>query len=302
MIERLVSLGNVVIDIVTTIDALPQPGGDVLASSAEVTPGGAFNVLVAAVRQGLPSVYGGAHGDGPFGDLVRAALEREGVGIAIPRVTGMDTGFDVAMVDASGERTFVTAVGAEGELSSERLAGVSLRATDAIHVSGYGMLHPVNRAAILDALDSLPGTVLFDPGPLGHDIPTATLESVLDRCDWWSGNEREAMLATGQEDPIAAASRLSERVRAGAIVRLGSRGCVIARPGHSAETVSGYPVDVVDTNGAGDAHVGAFVASLAAGLSPADAADRANAVAAIAVTRAGPASAPTEAETDEFLR
>ena len=65
--------------------------------------------------------------------------------------------------------------------------------------------------------------------------------------------------------------------------------------------VPGFDVSVVDTNGAGDAHAGAFLAALAAGFPRAQAARRANAAAAIAVTRAGPATGPTASELDAFL-
>lgn len=58
---------------------LPERGGDVLASAAGQTAGGGFNVLAAARRLGLPAVYAGGHGTGPFGDLVRTALAGEGI-------------------------------------------------------------------------------------------------------------------------------------------------------------------------------------------------------------------------------
>jgi sugar/nucleoside kinase (ribokinase family) len=60
-------------------------------------------------------------------------------------------------------------------------------------------------------------------------------------------------------------------------------------------------VVAVDTTGAGDAHAGVFLAGLAAALPPAAAASRANAAAALAVTRAGPAVSPSRAELDAFL-
>jgi len=60
-------------------------------------------------------------------------------------------------------------------------------------------------------------------------------------------------------------------------------------------------VHAVDTTGAGDAHSGVFLAALADGLSAADAARRANAAAAMAVTRPGPATSPTRAELDAWL-
>ena len=55
---------------------------------------------------------------------------------------------------------------------------------------------------------------------------------------------------------------------------------------------------LVDTTGAGDAHSGVFLAALADGLPVADAARRANAAAALAVTRSGPATSPDRAELD----
>lgn len=304
-IRRLVSWGNVVIDIVTTIPALPEPGGDVLATAGRLEPGGGFNLMVAARRQGLPTAYAGTTGTGPFGDMARAALAREGIEAPQEPVQGIDTGFDVAMVDADGERTFVTVVGAEGELTADRLDRVTVLPSDAVAVSGYGMLHPANRAAILDRLPRLSPdtTVVFDPGPLGHQLSAADLDTVLARADWWSGNAREAARATGLDDPTDAAIDLADRLpRGAAVVRTGADGCVLCvarlRPVH----VPGFPVEVVDTNGAGDAHLGAYIAGLAAGLDPTSAARRANAVAAIAVTRAGPAESPTRSEVEAFLR
>ncbi|WP_433189085.1 PfkB family carbohydrate kinase [Actinoallomurus sp. CA-150999] len=85
------------------------------------------------------------------------------------------------------------------------------------------------------------------------------------------------------------------------IVRIGPAGCVLAMPGAEVLRVPAFDVRAVDSNGAGDAHVGVFVAGLAEGLSPARAALRANAAAAIAVTRRGPATAPTRTDVDRLL-
>lgn len=87
----------------------------------------------------------------------------------------------------------------------------------------------------------------------------------------------------------------------GVIVRLGADGCVVVAPGSEPLHVPGFVVEAQDSNGAGDAHVGAFLAALAAGRHPLDAARRANACAALAVTRPGPATAPAAAEIDAFL-
>ncbi|MBA1431318.1 PfkB family carbohydrate kinase, partial [Pseudomonas orientalis] len=65
--------------------------------------------------------------------------------------------------------------------------------------------------------------------------------------------------------------------------------------------VPGFKVQAVDSNGAGDAHAGVMIAGLANGLTPAEAARRANAAAALAVTRWGPATAPGTAEVDTLV-
>ena len=79
--HRLLFAGEAIVDVVLRVPALPERGGDILASASQVTVGGGFNVMSAAARQGLPVLYAGGHGTGPWGDLVRAALDAEGVEI-----------------------------------------------------------------------------------------------------------------------------------------------------------------------------------------------------------------------------
>ncbi len=328
MTPRLISVGNAIVDVVVRIPALPERGGDVLGSSVGSTPGGSANMLIAAARQGLASIYGGGHGTGPNGDLVRALFERDGISLSRPPSPDADTGFDIALIDADGERTFVTVFGAEASLiDTER---VEVSPGDLLHVSGYGLLERTNGAVlgpwVAEVAEGV--TVLFDPGPLCGDIPPVVLELMKDRVDWLSCNLREARLLTGEMDAAAAAIALAAEWRA-VVLRLGAEGCLVAqrrRPSAAARgtvpgparglalgtaargldaalvtAVPGFPATVVDTNGAGDSHVGAFLAALAAGHPPLEAARRANACAAIAVGRPGPTSAPTAAEVDELL-
>jgi sugar/nucleoside kinase (ribokinase family) len=306
MINRLVSLGNVIIDIVAEVPALPERGGDVLASGVALEVGGGFNVMSAAARQGLEVAYAGALGHGLFGDLARRALQAAGIALLLPDDPGeqRDTGFDVVLVDAGGERTFVTAVGAEAGLTSQRLDHVEIRPTDAVVISGYGLLHDANRDAIIDRLPRLPPetTVCYDPGPLGHTLSDSAVKAVRQRVDWWSCNDREASLATGCADPAAAAAELLTRLRRGSVVvRLGTSGCLVAQRGSAVAHVPGVPVAIVDTTGAGDAHLGAFIAGLAAGRDAEASARRANVVAALTITRRGPATSPTAEETDRII-
>lgn len=304
MSGRLLHTGNAVVDVVLEIPGLPERGGDVLATRTWTTAGGGFNVMAAAARQGAAVVYAGAHGSGPFGDRARAALRAEG-GIEIlqrPR-TAPDTGFVTCLVDAEGERTFVTSPGAEATLGPDDLAGLEPSADDVVYISGYSLMYPSNRAALsawLPGIDPA-ATVIVDPGPLADQIPAQSLQLMFARADWWSCNEREAALLTGHDDPGDAAHALGELLTRGSVlVRTGADGCLLLQD-DILQTVPGYTVDAIDLNGAGDAHTGAFSAALLRRLDPRTAARHANAAAALATTVRGPATAPDAAMLRAFL-
>jgi len=301
---RLVSVGNVIVDITLQVDAMPEPGGDVVAAASGMAAGGGLNTLVAARRDGAEVVFAGQYGTGPFGDIVRAALVDADVQVVQPGIADVDSGYCIALTDASAERTFITSVGAEGRLDTGDLARIRLREDDTVLVSGYGLAHPVNAAAISTWLAGIPAAVrvVFDPSPLVATLPPGSLADVLRRADVVSVNAREAMLLTrGAASLAGAAVLLAERVGGAVLVRDGAAGCWIARQGLAPELVSGFAVDAVDTNGAGDTHDGVLIAALSRGDDLRHATRRANAAAAIAVTRRGPATAPHAAEIDHLL-
>ncbi|WP_263247475.1 PfkB family carbohydrate kinase [Saccharopolyspora rosea] len=303
MSGRLVHTGQVVVDLVLRVPALPAPGGDVLASTNELHAGGGFNVMSAAARSGSRVVYAGAHGTGRFGDQVRAALREEGIEVVQPPAGDGDTGVCVVLVDDSGERTFVTAPGAEGRLLPDQLAGIGVGRADIVYVSGYSLLHESNGAALRSWLPSAAAAgILFDPGPLAGDVDTGAMAAVLATVDVLSCNAVEARTLSGQRDTAAAAAALAARLKPGAaaVVRDGAHGCVLARTGEI-RAVAGFPVTPADTNGAGDTHCGVLAAALLAGADLTTAAVRANAAAALSVLRPGPATAPTADEIDRFL-
>ncbi|WP_020664488.1 PfkB family carbohydrate kinase [Amycolatopsis benzoatilytica] len=301
---RLVFTGNVIVDLVLAVDAIPEPGGDVVASASTLTAGGGYNTMVAAQRDGLGVVFGGQYGTGPFGDIVRSALASSRFEIVQPGLSDVDSGYCVAMIDASAERTFVTSAGAEGQLTRADLDRIPVHPDDLVYVSGYSLAHPVNAKALPGWLAALPRTVrvLFDPSPLVGDLDPGLISDVLARIDLISVNDREAQLMTGLDDPASAAAELAERVRGrAAIVRTGGTGCWVADAGTPVTHVPAYPVAAVDTNGAGDTHGGVLAAALARGSDLRTAARRANIAAALAVTRHGPATAPTAARIDKAL-
>jgi len=301
---RLLHTGQVMIDLVMAVDKLPHSGGDVLAQSASFEAGGGFNVMAAAQRNGLPVVYLGRHGTGRFGDLAREAMHAEGIRIGITHRAERDTGLCVALTEASAERSFISYIGAEGELTAEDLASVPAEAGDYVYVSGYSLLHGGKAQALVDWVLDLPRgiNVVFDPGPLVDSPDEPLMQALLARIDLWTSNSVEALKFTGASDIAEALNRLADHLPADVlmVVRDGPQGCWISQRGDR-QHVSGFKVEAVDSNGAGDAHAGVFVAGLAQGLSASEAARRANAAAALAVTRWGPATSPGTAEVDALI-
>ncbi|MDQ0126407.1 sugar/nucleoside kinase (ribokinase family) [Pseudomonas lini] len=301
---RLLHTGQVIIDLVMAVDKLPQPGGDVLAQSARFEAGGGFNVMAAAQRNGLSVVYLGRHGTGRFGDLAREAMNAQGIRVGIADRAEHDTGLCVAVTDASAERSFISYIGAEGELTAEDLASVTAEAGDYVYVSGYSLLQVGKAQALVDWVLALPGgiKVVFDPGPLVESPDAPLMQALLPRIDVWTSNSVEAQRFSGAPDIGEALDRLAVLLPAEAltVVRDGPQGCWVSRRGEHRH-VPGFKVEAVDSNGAGDAHAGVFVAGLAQGLSAGEAARRANAAAALAVTRWGPATSPGAVEVDELI-
>src|SRR5258708_26188263 len=231
--DRLLHLGNVVVDVVGSVPGLPERGGGGMASQAEATAGGGFNVMAAAARQGLRAAYAGAHGTGPFGPLARAALAQEGIDVIQPVKTGVDTGFVLTIVEASGERTFLTSRGAEAKLTAADLEPVPPAQRAAVYLSGYSLVHGSNRAPLLGCVARLGDghTMFFDPGPLVGAIPASELAAVLGRADWLTCNPREAAILAGSTDPWAAGTALTRRARRSrGRVRTGPDGCPLRRP------------------------------------------------------------------------
>jgi len=167
-LRRLLFAGEAIVDLLMWVPALPERGGDMLSESAAIEVGGGFNVMAAAVRQGLPVLYCGGHGTGPWGEKVRAALAAENIGLLRAPDPDLDTGFDVALVEAGGERTFITHLGAESLREPDAWNLVRARPGDAVYVSGYGLVPPASGAILGAWAAALPPDVLLfvDPGPL----------------------------------------------------------------------------------------------------------------------------------------
>jgi sugar/nucleoside kinase (ribokinase family) len=304
--SRLVHAGSAVVDYVYRIDALPAPGTEKTATRHDRVVGGGFNLMVAASRTGMKVAFAGRHGTGPNADALRAALAGAGIDVLMPATAEADTGNSVVLVTDDAERTFVSWPGAESRLARRDLDAVTLRAGDVVFTSGYTLSYAGSREALAAWIEALPYGIplVFDPTPVVADIPRPVLERVLARTDWLSCNADEAAFITGIRDRQDAAATLIERHcrrAAGVVVRCGRAGAFLRLRDGAPTMVPGFEVEAVDTNGAGDTHIGAFVSALSRGQAPLAAVRYANAAAALSVTRPGGSSAPTHAEILAFL-
>jgi sugar/nucleoside kinase (ribokinase family) len=302
MKRGLLQMTGVVIDILQKVERLPRPGEEIAAQASRIGAGGGFNALAAAKRAGADAAYGGVIGGGAFADIARAALAAEGADALQARAADVDQGYCVVLVERGGERAYVYNAGAERTATSADLGALPAGEFQWVLLGGYASPDPPGEDVFGDWLAGLPRDVLlmFDPTPLALRLPPSRLAPALARADWISANRSEARALTGL-DPAAAAQALAQG-RAGAIVRDGAAGCWLASEGSPAVLIEGFPVEAVDATGAGDAHVGAFIAARLAGQSPPEAARFANAAAALSVLTLGAATAPRLRETLEFLK
>ena len=305
MMGRVIHTGQVVIDLTLRIEAIPEPGGDVFADESSMAVGGGFNVLAAARRMGVETLYAGPLGEGPFAEAARRALEEIGVDHVGPVAPG-DQGYCVAMTDARAERTFISTCGAETRGPVDAFDHLEVSGDDVVYLSGYSLADEASRTA----LERLAGrltkaragcTALFDVSPMVGSVPMSSLERLSALGPVWSLNEREAGLLADRlelrveaDNHAGVCEALSGRLGT-VLVRVGEQGSWFSDGGAARHTPS-TPVTPVDTNGAGDAHSGVLAAALARSVDLTTALRWANVAGALTTTHFGPATCPSEAE------
>ena len=284
----MVSFGSALVDIMAFVPALPEPGGDVLATEALEVIGGVFNIESAAARMGLHVVHADSNGDGPHSQTLLAQMKAEGIEFGGHTYSGRDLGFCFTMVEPNGERTFVTHSGAEAYWSPEHLASIRLGPTDAVYLAGYDMVYPSSRKVLGDWLLSNPlngAALFFDPGPLVGELDPEVVAFL----------RAEAFCITANEREFEAMPSLPTD-RALFVRRLNAQGCEFWECGERRIVVPTTPVTPVDSTGAGDVHTGTMIAMLAEGRGWRESLEIANRAAGICVQRRGGAQGPTRAE------
>ena len=265
----LISVGDVMVDVAVTAEALRR-GGDV-AGQVRLRPGGAAaNAAVWAASTGATVRLHGRVGDDPGGRLVRDALTRQGVEPVLAVDPDAPTG-TMLVVHEAAERSMVADRGANARLSPDDLPE-DLDA-GAVLVSGYILLDPGSEAAAVAALERANAEVVaIDAAswPLLEEYgPGRFLATTEGTATMLLANEAEARVLAGLDEADEATRKLAATYGAAA-VKLGQRGAILAESGGVIHEAS-RPVEPADPTGAGDAFDGVLLARLARGEAPAPA-------------------------------
>jgi|SRR5271165_647520 len=304
MQKPIVVVGSINLDLVVGADRIPQVGETIIGNSFSTFYGGkGANQAVSAAKLGYPVSMVGNVGSDAFGAQLRNGLKDADVDTAYVNTVEGPSGVALITTGRRGENNIVVVPGANGHLTPELLekAAAILERAGFLLAQLETPIETVDYLAQFAERHDIP--LMLDPAPARE-----LSKSLLRRVTWITPNETEAteLIKSGSEngnqDSYAAADHLLASGVKNVLLKLGSRGCVIAQPNRLKKLIPAFSVNAVDTTGAGDAFNAGFAVALIRGLPVAQSAVFASAVAAISVTRHGAQSSmPTSAEVQTFL-
>lgn len=260
-------VGSLNADRYVGLSRLPEPGETLLGDSLGLFPGGkGLNQAVAAARCGAVTHMVGAVGDDSEGSFLRDTMREAGVDAedvsSIPGPSGIAYIFSLE----GGENSIVVIPGANAQLGSEDVTA-SVRDLSPRVVLVQLEIDLSAASAALEAGKKVGATTVLNAAP-AHEAVAGLLPSV----DILIVNDSELAALGG-------ISALRELVTV--VHTRGADGLTVYPLGEAATNVDAFPIQAVDTTGAGDAFCGGFVAALAEGLSLESAARRGAAAGAI---------------------
>jgi ribokinase len=288
---RVFVLGNAMVDLSLPMARLPLPGETVVADGLARAPGGkGLNQAVVAARAGAAVFFHAAVGRDVEAGFIADSLAAEGFAGLTLVPCDAPTDLSILMVAADSENSIVSLCHAADTITATDAAefAQAMRAGDWLLVQG-NLSRDATRAASAAARDA-GGRVCFNPAPIRWPVA-----DVLAMTDVLVVNRVEAAALSGQDDPVLAARQLHADGARRVVVTLGRDGCLWLDD--AVQTAPALVVQAMDSTGAGDSFCGVLVAALARGAAFDEAIARAQAAAAIAVTRRGAfAALPTGAE------
>ena len=305
-----------------------QVGGRLedMQSFAKYLGGSSANLAAGLARLGLKPAMLSRVGDEHMGRFVREQLAREGVDVSHVhtdpwRLTGL------VVLGIAGENSyphiFFRRDCADMGLATEDFDEAWIASSRLLAVTGTHLSSAPTRAAVLQAMrwaraNSVRTVLDIDYRPVLWGLTragdgeeryrsaaavTAALQECLPLCDLVVGTEEEIHIAGGGDRTVDALAAIRALTAGAVVMKRGAAGCVVF-DGATAEgcPVAGFPVEVLNVLGAGDAFLAGLLAGWLDGRSFADAALLGNACGALVVSRHGCTPAmPSRVELDEYL-
>lgn len=277
-------IGSTCVDVIINIDHLPVTEEDIHPSSQAMSIGGcAYNVSNMVRLLNAPHTFITPVGQGVFGDFVAKSMTEAGIPIAV-RVPEKENGCCYCLVEAGGERTFMSYHGAEYTFNKEWMKPYDPEGFGLTYVCGLEIEEPTG-GQIIEYLEENPCLeVFYAPGARVGDIDPEKNRRMLALHPILHINAAEACTLSGQENYEKAAAHLHSITGNTVIITLGDRGCYCMDKDGATHFVPAVLVNhIEDTIGAGDTHAGTIIGCLTNGMSLKDSLSYANRTAAAIV-------------------
>jgi 2-dehydro-3-deoxygluconokinase len=236
--------------------------------------GDTSNFAVAAARQGARVAYVSALGQDPYGGMLRALWDREGVGHAEVRtVPEAYTGIYFVTHDRNGHQfSFFRSGSAASRMAPAGLPRELISRAKVLHLSGISLAISQSACdtafAAIDLARAAGVQVSFDTNLRlklwSLERARAAMTEAIRRCDICLPSLDDITAVTGLTDADALVDHCLALGAKVVALKLGERGALVA-DAQRRHAVPPHPCQPVDATGAGDTFGGAFVARLVAG-------------------------------------
>lgn len=283
--KKCMVIGAAMLDIVVKMERLPRSGEDMYMDSQEMTVGGcAYNVADILKHFEVPYTLFAPIGTGVYADIIEKELAKNGHESLIR--AAQDNGYCMCIVEADGERTFLTLPGVECRFEKHWFELLNPDEYDSVYVCGYE-IEGEGGENIIEFLEQHPElTVYYAPGPRITYISQEKHDRIMSLHPVLHLNDKEALDFTRKDTIEDAAKELYEKNQNKVIVTLGSKGVYLQ--GKEGTLIPTQKVNAIDTIGAGDSHIGAIIAMRQKGAGFEEAIATANKVSGLVVGVQGP--------------
>ncbi|MDY6819112.1 MAG: PfkB family carbohydrate kinase [Halobacteriales archaeon] len=251
--SRVLCAGHVNWDVTLHVDALPDPDGEARIRSQSQSGGGsAANVATALATLDIPTSVLGSVGDDEHGRAARRKLTECGVDTdQIMVVPDRPTTVKYLIVEATsdGQVMVFGNDGANEAIGPTDITDDILHDVDHLHLTGQ---RPSTARALAEQAATIGIPISVDPG---RRLADRDYEATLSAADIVFLNGREADCLSIQPD-ISAGDAFDG---ATIVCKEGKDGATVYA-GENTYQQEGYPVETVDTAGAGDAFAAGFLA------------------------------------------